>query len=758
MNGAVTAGVGSSNHEASAGGGVAVLGVRKPAIPDFVLIRQIGRGSYGDVWLARSLTGVYRAIKVVFRDRFADSAPFEREFRGLNRITAISLTESGQLALLHVGQSEADGFFYYVMELADDVHTGRDVDPERYRPLTLREVRSRRGRLPADECVTVGVELARAIAGLHSRGLVHRDIKPSNVVMVGGTPKLADIGLVAPSSDARTFVGTEGYAPPEGPGKPSADVFALGKLLYELATGLETQDYPRLSEELRTLPDRKLILELNEVIVRACEPSESLRYPDAAAMLTELLELQAGHSLRPKRFRARSGRLAVISALVLAAAAVGHWWVERTSTSAEARRLVAEAWEHVNKVEMGRPEGLELADGLCKRASELDPMNADVWAAWSQVNTLYSGNAYYYESAAHREAARSDAARALKLAPDSFEARLAQACYLARLDPATYLKMGISTFAPEADRLLRQLLREKPDEPRALRLYALLQGNLGNVDRARVAMTQLARNPQFAAIAWLHLARLARKKDDMAACKAALDRSIAIQPYSVNLSDEILMLVEWEGDLGSAEAVFKKIPASIAQSDYLVPAVYSLYEARREPDTLLNYLHSIPHDWVAASDAGPMGLFAGNAQALAGRMEMARIEWAEALKVTERRLAEQPTSRHLVAVKSRLLVQLGEFAGAEKNLQLGEEAGWGKDWVGLFYLRLAQGDQDAAMDILEQELVKVVYPNAAQLRLNPKFDRLKANNRFRALLARFEADPKRSPSAPSIARLASAQH
>ena len=41
-----------------------------PSIPDFMLLRRIGRGSYGDVWLARSVTGVYRAVKVVYRKAF----------------------------------------------------------------------------------------------------------------------------------------------------------------------------------------------------------------------------------------------------------------------------------------------------------------------------------------------------------------------------------------------------------------------------------------------------------------------------------------------------------------------------------------------------------------------------------------------------------------------------------------------------------------------------------------------------------------
>src|SRR5882724_799072 len=207
-----------------------------PDIPDYELLRLIGRGSYGDVWLARSVTGQYRAIKIVWRERFADSLPYEREFKGLREFAAVSLTEIRQLALLHVGRNDAAGFFYYVMEIADDAETGREIDPQRYVPHTLKELQTRRGRVVATESTALGVELARALAGLHARGLVHRDVKPSNVIFVNFTPKLADIGLVTTATSTGTFVGTEGFVPPEGPGAPSADVFSLGKVLYELTT------------------------------------------------------------------------------------------------------------------------------------------------------------------------------------------------------------------------------------------------------------------------------------------------------------------------------------------------------------------------------------------------------------------------------------------------------------------------------------------------------------------------------------------
>jgi hypothetical protein len=559
--------------------------------------------------------------------------------------------------------------------------------------------------------------------------------------MVGGLPKLADIGLVASSTDARTFVGTEGYVPPEGPGKPSADVFALGKVLYELSTGLVREDYPRLPEELRELPDREAIVELNEVVLVACDPMESRRYPDASAMLEDLLELQAGHSLRHRRSRARLARHAGVLALALGLAG-GVWlWTTRpappTSVApSEANLLVARAWQQMNKTDAG-PEELEFADGFCKRACELEPFNADAWAAWSQVNSMYCSRRID-TSQARMEAARSDAERALKIAPNSTEARLAQASYLTRLE--------LSTFAPEANRMLLQLLDEDPNEPRALAEFAVVQEWLGHPNQARVALNRLARNPQYAARAWLMLAYLDDDNDDEAGHIAALDRSIAIQPYEQNLSAKLSMLVTWQGDLDAADKLVKGIPASIAQSDAMVPRIFRLYYFRREPDRALNYLGGIPRDWFTGGDDGPTGYFKGQAYELEGRKDLARIEWRGALKLAEDRLAIDPTSRHLLAIKARLLIFLGEYAEAEKSLNLDSEAREDVDWACLFTLKVAEGQLDAAMDIYQQRLTSY-FGNAAWLRLDPEFDPLRNNARFKAELARAEADPKRSTNA-----------
>jgi WD40 repeat protein len=211
----------------------------------------------------------------------------------------------------------------------------------------LRELRLRRTMLPPAEVVALGVALSRGLATLHRAGLVHRDIKPSNVVLIGGVPKLADIGLVAAASAGLTFVGTEGFVPPEGSGTPAADVYSLGKVLYELATGMDRHDWPRLPPELVRLPERRALLELNEVLVRACEPDPRRRFVDASALLDELLLLQAGKSVRrlrvAERRTARALRVAAILAVVSAVAGGGAWIEHQRAGKELARRLEAEA-------------------------------------------------------------------------------------------------------------------------------------------------------------------------------------------------------------------------------------------------------------------------------------------------------------------------------------------------------------------------------------------------------------------------------
>ena len=117
--------------------------------------------------------------------------------------------------------------------------------PAAYTPRTLKCELQQRPRLPLGECLSIGLELATALEVLHTRGLVHRDVKPSNIIFLRGEAKLADIGLVAKYENTLSQVGADGYIPALGASKPQADLFALGKVLYEMSTGMDRLECPR---------------------------------------------------------------------------------------------------------------------------------------------------------------------------------------------------------------------------------------------------------------------------------------------------------------------------------------------------------------------------------------------------------------------------------------------------------------------------------------------------------------------------------
>ena len=274
------------------------------------------------------------------------------------------------------------------MELADAVEeviseptTSKSVEAQRrtidgslntdslitdYSPRTLHSELASRPRLPPVEAAQLVLRLAGALAHLHAHGLVHRDIKPSNVIFVDGKPKLADIGLVTDVGSSHSFVGTEGFIPPEGPGTPQADLYGLGKLLYELATGRDRMDFPQLpplaasggepraarrgdgvTTELRSQRERshhdefEALLELNEVMTRACAPEPKQRYACATELQVELNLFLAGRSLRHarniERTLARLKNFAAAACVFLLLAAGALWFVKNEERHANER-------------------------------------------------------------------------------------------------------------------------------------------------------------------------------------------------------------------------------------------------------------------------------------------------------------------------------------------------------------------------------------------------------------------------------------
>jgi WD40 repeat protein/serine/threonine protein kinase len=326
-----------------------------PVVPDYDLIRCIGSGAFGEVWLARAKpTQRFRAIKLVQRSRFPRPNLYETEFNGLRKFEELSREHAGFIDILHVSRNDQAGCFYYVMELADDLEAGQTFDPRKYVSKTLASELERRQRHAPDgrgcftpaECVQLALSITAALSALHQNGLVHRDIKPSNIVFVRGTAKLADVGLVTdlkPEADHSTLIGSPPFMDSEVHGTAQGDLFGFGKVLYVMATGRDAEDWPNLGGNLEAAEDAETFRELHEITLKACHRDRSKRYLSAQEIHDELLVLRVGKSARRlqrlerlvtglKRFGLLALIIAALAGLLLYQAA------ERRKQAAELRQ------------------------------------------------------------------------------------------------------------------------------------------------------------------------------------------------------------------------------------------------------------------------------------------------------------------------------------------------------------------------------------------------------------------------------------
>jgi len=212
-------------------------------IGPYEVVAPVGAGGMGEVYRARDTRlGRTVALKILLEhlsDRPEARERFEREARAISALNHPNICH-----LYDVGQQ--DGIMYLVMEYLEGE--------------TLAE-RLRKGQLPLDQVLKFGAEIAEGLEKAHRGGFTHRDLKPGNIMLTKSGVKLMDFGLakaalspyLAASGVAETMtspspltaegmvVGTFQYMSPEQlEGKEAdarSDIFALGALLYEMATG-----------------------------------------------------------------------------------------------------------------------------------------------------------------------------------------------------------------------------------------------------------------------------------------------------------------------------------------------------------------------------------------------------------------------------------------------------------------------------------------------------------------------------------------
>ncbi|MCG8461480.1 MAG: serine/threonine-protein kinase, partial [Holophagales bacterium] len=342
-----------------------------PALPagaevgQYRLVRPIGRGGMGIVYLAERSDGQYDqrvALKVIKRGMDTDFllARFRRE-----RQILAHLDHPGIAKLLD-GGATADGRPYLVMEHVE----GEPIDA----------FATSRG-LDLEARLELFLEVCDAVRSSHRQLVIHRDLKPSNILVTNaGQPKLLDFGtakLLEDVSSTQTahelrFL-TPGYASPEqirgGPITTAVDVFGLGVLLYELLTdrppfAADGKSYrevvamvcerqpPRPSQAVAPTRRRRLRGDLDAITLYALRKEPSARYESVAALVDDLERSRQARPVRARsgtwRYRTsrflRRNRLAVAGTVMvigLALAFLGALVAEQRKTQREKVRAEA---------------------------------------------------------------------------------------------------------------------------------------------------------------------------------------------------------------------------------------------------------------------------------------------------------------------------------------------------------------------------------------------------------------------------------
>jgi serine/threonine protein kinase len=261
-------------------------------VDGYRLVRFLGRGGFGEVWLCRSgATVSYHAIKFISG---ADPELLEKEHHSLNlyRAAAGRLRSPHLVPIEHINRHEAG--LYYIMPLADGVTATDPAEPD-WQPLSLAALIDARASSPAwfssKEIIGLILPILDALQTLSDAGLVHRDVKPENILFFGGSPCLGDISLLGEDAAAITRRGTPGYATPSWYRDGLPDMFGAAVTLYTLLTGNAPDKmgranfrFPPQGEGLLTDSERAEWRRLHAVIGRAAEEKVAERYVDFRTM------------------------------------------------------------------------------------------------------------------------------------------------------------------------------------------------------------------------------------------------------------------------------------------------------------------------------------------------------------------------------------------------------------------------------------------------------------------------------------------
>ena len=684
------------------------------------------------------------AVKVLRHESAADPTARERFWREAR--LAASVNHPHICQLYEIGES--DGQQFIAMERLEG------------EPLAAR---LSRGAMPIAATVQIGLEVLSALDALHRRGITHRDLKPSNVFLTPHGAKVLDFGISLgqtgdatqlPLTSPGAILGTPKYMAPEQAlgtvATPSADLFAMGAILYEMLSGtaaFEAESVHGILEkvlhgDVPMLAGTPAVAAVDRVIHRALSKSSTDRYASAAAMAEDLRTALVADGSEGNRGARPVTRLMVLPFRLL-------------RPDAEIDFLAFSLADAVTN-SLSPLESLVVRSTIAAARFASNPPDLRAIADEAKVNVVLSGTLLRAGEVLRVSAQLLEAPSGTVLWSHSAQVTLGDVFQL----QDTLARQIVESLAlPLSGRERRAFGHDVPSNAKAYEFYLRanpLSHESGSWEVARDLYLQCLQADPHYAPAWARLGRVYHligkyrgTSEDYARSEGALNRALELNP-DLSVADRFYAQLE-VSDLGRAhEAMVRLVRRALSRGSdpelfaALVPAcrycgllrhsvVAHERAARLDPNIRTSVQHTffMLGDYLRAAEAADRSWSPGSswavALACAGHPDAQR-----AFEIERERYANTPFSNMDWRINpDRVLLR----AAVDKLVASGF-----RDPEGLFYsvIRLAHvGDLDRAVEILGDVVGRGFFPYETFTR-HAWLDPLRARQDFNAILENAE--------------------
>lgn len=272
--------------------------MRENLIDTLSVIREIGSGGFGRVYLAKAPSGELYALKQIYT---TDPAYYKKEIKSLKLYGKLTRQLEAKNIIPILDVQITDTVVEYLMPLSDGIGADSPLN-QSWKPKTLTSLVLTRyesgGTFTAKEVVEIFKPLLEAVAALNEAGFIHRDIKPDNILFIGGQPYIADIGLLREDTDSASSVGTPVYSPPSWYTKIAGnpDMWGIATTLYFFLSGNSPDTIGRpnymfpSTKEKMSKDDIKAWHHFHRVILRATRENPTERYSTISDLAADILD------------------------------------------------------------------------------------------------------------------------------------------------------------------------------------------------------------------------------------------------------------------------------------------------------------------------------------------------------------------------------------------------------------------------------------------------------------------------------------